>query len=85
MKNLESGLYASVASVDGTCNGGKLHGSKDKCFWLLEQNTDGSVFITVPCTNYVADVDNGNPANGMTVRLWEKSGARQQRWYFEAL
>ncbi|CAE7153072.1 unnamed protein product [Rhizoctonia solani] len=82
LKNLKSGLYASV---DATYNGSKLHGSKDKYCWFLEQDADGSVFITVPFTNYVADLDNGNPANGTTIHLWEKSGARQQRWYFEGL
>ncbi|CUA67649.1 hypothetical protein RSOLAG22IIIB_13495 [Rhizoctonia solani] len=82
LKNLASGLYASV---DGVYNGSKLHGSKDKYCWCLDQDTDGSVFITVPRTNFVVDLDNGNPANGTTIHLWEKSGARQQRWYFEKL
>ncbi|CAE6489147.1 unnamed protein product [Rhizoctonia solani] len=84
IKNLASGLYAYV---DGAYNGSKLYGTNPAraYFWCLQQEPDGSVFITVPCTNYVVDLDNGNSANGTTIHLWEKSGVMQQKWYFEQI
>ncbi|CAE6440431.1 unnamed protein product [Rhizoctonia solani] len=82
LKNLASGLYACV---DGAYNSSKLHGSNKPCTWCLMQEPDGSVYITFTGTNFVVDLDMGNVANGTTIHLWEKSGATQQRWYFEQL
>ncbi|MCV2423813.1 RICIN domain-containing protein, partial [Paucibacter sp. DJ4R-1] len=70
---------------DGGHNSSKLHGSGNPSTWYLPQQDDGSVFITLAGTNYVVDLDMGKDENGTTIHLWEKTGAKQQKWFFEKI
>jgi len=81
IKNVEAGQFASVG---GNHNGSKLRGSGNATTWDLRQ--DGNeYFIFVQGTNYVADLDMGRNTNGTTIHLWEKTGAKQQKWCFEKI
>jgi hypothetical protein len=82
IKNVETGQYASV---DGGYNSSKIHASGNPSTWYLPQEGDGSVFITLAGTNYVVDLDMGKKDNGTTIHLWEKTGAKQQKWFFEKI
>ncbi|KAJ1306276.1 hypothetical protein OPQ81_010979 [Rhizoctonia solani] len=84
MKNLASGLYACV---DGACNGSRLRGCENPTTWVLDQQPNGSVFITFPHSKYVIDLDRGLRENGTTIHLWEKHSPAedQQLWYFERI
>ncbi|KAB5589228.1 hypothetical protein CTheo_7338 [Ceratobasidium theobromae] len=80
-KNVESGQYAYVERGG---NGVRLHGSNNSTTWRVQQEND-EWFIFLDGTNYVVDLDMGHKENGTTIHLWDKTGAKQQRWYFEKI
>ncbi|KAF8755181.1 Ricin-type beta-trefoil lectin domain-like [Rhizoctonia solani] len=82
IKNVETGQYAHV---DGGYNSSKLQASGSPTTWYLPQEGDGSVFVTLAGTNFVVDLDMGKADNGTTIHLWEKTGAKQQKWFFEKI
>jgi len=80
-QNVEAGQFASV---NGSYDGSKLHGSGNATTWDLQQ--DGNeYFVFVAGTNFVIDLDMGRTANGATIHLWDKTGAQQQKWCFEKI
>ncbi|CAE6449451.1 unnamed protein product [Rhizoctonia solani] len=92
VEHAEGGAYTvrnavtgSFLHTDGPYDGSKLVGSDSPSTWYLDQQEDGSVYIIYPGSNHVADLDNGNAADGTGINLWERNseGAKQQRWFFE--
>ncbi|CUA78248.1 hypothetical protein RSOLAG22IIIB_13029 [Rhizoctonia solani] len=82
LQNVGSKLFLHA---DGASDGARLVGSSNLSPWYLDQQADGSVYIIFPGSNRVADLDNGNVADGTTIHLWERNstGAKQQQWFFE--
>lgn len=80
-KNVEAGQFASV---NGTHNGSKVHGSGNPTTWDLREK-NGRYFIHVLNSDHVVDLDMGREANGTTVHLWDRTGAQQQQWNFEKI
>ncbi|CAE6503784.1 unnamed protein product [Rhizoctonia solani] len=82
VRNVASGSFLHADAPD---DGIKLVGSPLKSTWYLDQQNDGSVYIIYPGSNRVADLDNGNVADGTTIHLWERNttGTKQQQWFFE--
>ncbi|CAE6471523.1 unnamed protein product [Rhizoctonia solani] len=82
VQNVQSGSYLHT---DGPYDNSKLVGSDTLSTWYLDQQDDGSVYIIYPGSNRVADLDNGNAAEGTAINLWERNstGTKQQQWFFE--
>ncbi|CAE6429639.1 unnamed protein product [Rhizoctonia solani] len=82
VKNIASGLFLHT---EGPYDGSKLVASPTISTWYLDQPNNAEVYIIFPGSNRVADLDNGNVADGTAIHLWERhsDGVKQQQWYFE--
>ncbi|CUA76480.1 hypothetical protein RSOLAG22IIIB_12330 [Rhizoctonia solani] len=80
LQNVASKLFLHA---DGSSDGARLVGAPQPSPWYLDQQPNGEAYILFPGTNFAADLDNGNVADGTTIHLWNRTGAKQQQWFFE--